>query len=285
MPRKLFIGYFPSFRPERFPFIAFTRATYADRLLGDSKPGDLLAVVLTKREIPVPGDRCRLAGLAEFGRQILNTTDLTSLRDIPAREWVGGEPRFPKALRVLRAWRFLEVPLLPGSIEQKLLDEPAGLPIRLKSSEAATVLGFTHESVALPRAPANNDALHAGSGMAAVRASGTASPDSRHFDESPNAGFIYAFRYGRHDMWKIGNSYDPHRNLDAINRNVPRTVTQEAWELVFTKPTFSFDSATALEYQLTRLLGGHLVQTEGFACDPNLFEQAWNAVIIEHIET
>src|SRR5882672_12261157 len=208
MPRKLFIGYFPSFRPERLPFLGFTRATYADRLLSDSKPGDLLAVVLTKREIPVPGDRCRLAGLAEFGRQILNTTDLMSLRDIPSREWVGGEPRFPKALRVLRAWRFIEVPLLPASIEQKLLEGPGGLPVRLKSSDAATVLGFTHESVTLFRTQMKDDDPPVATAIGGVRLSAPTNRDFRDGGESASPGFIYAFRYGRHNMWKIGNSYD-----------------------------------------------------------------------------
>ena len=67
--------------------------------------------------------------------------------------------------------------------------------------------------------------------------------------------------------------------------NVPRTVTQEAWELVFSRPTLSFDSAKALEYQPTRLLGDRLVQREGFACDPSLFEQAWNTVRVEQVKT
>jgi hypothetical protein len=283
MPRKLFLGYFPSFRPERFPFVAFTRATYADRLLSDSRRGDLLAIVPTKREIPVPGDRCRLAGLAEFGRQILNTTDLMSLRDIPAREWVGGEPRFPKALRVLRAWRFPEVPPVPSVIEEKLLTAPVGLAVQLKSSEAAMLLGFRYESVALPTQVGS--AFRRGIDMTDVRSSLTTPSDSHNPSESTSAGFIYAFRYGQHNMWKIGNSYDPNRSLDAMNRNVPRTVTQEAWELGLSRPTSSFTAAKALEYELTRLLGDRLVQREGFACDPNMFEQAWNALIAEQIET
>jgi hypothetical protein len=120
-----------------------------------------------------------------------------------------------------------------------------------------------------------------GAGLTDVRSSAAISLDS-HTSESTSPGFVYAFRYGRHDMWKIGNSYDPDRNLDALNRNVPRTVTHEAWELVFSRPTDSYDAAMSLEYQLTRLLGDRLVQREGFACDSGFFERAWNTVISEH---
>lgn len=52
--------------------------------------------------------------------------------------------------------------------------------------------------------------------MADIRATRPASRDSRESTENASPGFIYAFRYGHHDMLKIGNSYDPHRNPDTV---------------------------------------------------------------------
>jgi hypothetical protein len=166
---QLFLGHFFSFQPEQVPFITFARAVYRDRLLLDSQRGDRIAFVVTKKEVPAVERRGRLFGMAEIGAAAFDTGDVVDTKLIPAREWVGGGPRFSKAIPMLRAWRFTDKPYLPTGIDRRLAEWDSGIAVRLSPREAASIFAFSCEGVAIRETEALLEERHIAAGLRSAR--------------------------------------------------------------------------------------------------------------------
>jgi hypothetical protein len=146
---QLFVNYCFSFQPEQVPFITFARAMQRDRLLEESERGDRIALVGTKLAIPSSARPGRLLGMAELGSTAVDTADVVDVKLIATREWVGGVPRFPKAIPMLRAWRFIDKPYLPPEIDCRLATAEPGVALRLTSLETSAILAFPYEGLAI----------------------------------------------------------------------------------------------------------------------------------------
>lgn len=162
---QLFIGRFFSFRPSEIPVITFSRSIYRDRLLHESRPGDRIAFVASKKEDQFTKSGNRLLGMAEIGRKPLDTLDVIALGEMPARERVGGQPRSPKAIAMLRAWRFIDNPLVPAAIAMILPDRTGANVIPINEASANRILSFPHEWVPLPETDALLAERHVTAGL------------------------------------------------------------------------------------------------------------------------
>lgn len=257
---RLFIGRFWSFRPEHLPFITFARAVYRDNLLAEAAAGDRIAMVVTQKESVIPEKRGRLLGIAEIGTRAIDTADVASSSTMTPREWLGGEPRCPKAIPMVRAWRFLQSPAVPPDINAALPLTTGGPAILLRAKQAAQIMSFAYEAAALRQSRWPLE------GVRAVRA---------------GTGEVFALRFGNRDVWRIGNSFDPERGLKAMNRNIPRDVTQEGWAILQRHPVASEAEALVFETNLTALLMDHEIDGAFFACGPVTFERAWNETLAQ----
>jgi hypothetical protein len=265
----LFIGRFWGFRPERVPFITFSRAIHRNALLRASEPGDRIVVVASKREDPAADDRGHILGMAEIGRTPVDTLEVVKPGDIPAREWAGAEPRCPKALPMLQAWRFTGAPPVPPQINWKLPRAAAGAVEGLRAGAAALILSLPHEKVIL------RDSLDASprAGSAPAGKKRSLSADAR-----AEPGLFLVFRFGQRNAWKFGNSYEPHRMLEELNRHIPGALLDEKWEIVFSAAVPSAAQAHELEQDLRNALAPHHAAGDLFVCDARTVELVWSRV-------
>jgi hypothetical protein len=272
---RLFIGRFWSFRPEHLPFITFARAVYRDSLLADSAAGDRIAMVVTRKESVNPQNRGLLLGMAEIGAHPIDTADIADSAAMTPREWLGGKPRCPKAIPMLRAWRFLQPCTLPPVIEAALPQTTGGPAILLTAKQATKLTAFPYEGVALGQTrwlikgmPPTNDG--------ARRGNASASGDLAAVGER---GEVLVLRFGSRDVWRIGNSFDAERTVEAMNRNIPWSVTQESWTILYRQAVSSESDALVYEMKMMDLLMQHQIAGGFYACGVTTIERVWNAAL------
>ena len=273
---RLFIGRFWSFRPEHLPFITFARAVYRDSFLADSAAGDRIAMVVTRKESVIPENRGRLLGMAEIGAHPVDTADVADSAAMTPREWLGGEPRCPKGIPMLRAWRFLQPPAVPAVIDAALPQTTGGPAVLLAAEQAAHLMTFAYEAVALrqsrwlseERPSAKDGARRGDASVSGARAV----PDTEQ-------GEVFALRFGNRDVWRIGNSFDPERSVEAMNHNIPWNVTHEGWAIWYRQPVTSEADALACETKVMELLMQHQIPGGFFACSAATFERVWNETL------
>jgi hypothetical protein len=270
---RLFIGRFWSFRPEHLPFISFARAVYRDSLLAESSAGDRIAMVVTHKESVIPENRGRLLGMAEIGAYPVDTADVADSAMMTPREWLGGEPRCPKAIPMLRAWRFLQPAAVPVVIDAALPQITGGPAILLTAKQAAHLTSFAYEAVALRQ---SRWLLEERLGAKEANSRGWSSASGARAARGAAQGEVFALRFGDRDVWRIGNSFDLERSLEAMNRNIPWNVTQEGWAVVYRQPVSSEADALVYEMKLMELLMQHRIADGFIACSAATFERAWN---------
>jgi len=273
---RLFIGRFWSCRPEHLPFITFARAVYRDSLLAASAVGDRIAMVVTRKESVNPQNRGLLLGMAEIGAHPVDTADIADSAAMTPREWLGGKPRCPKAIPMLRAWRFLQPRILPSVIDAALPQTTGGPAILLTAKQATKLTAFPYEAVALGQTrwlikgvpPANDGAR---GGNASASGDGAATGEQ---------GEVLALRFGSWDVWRVGNSFDAERTVEAMNRNIPWSVTQESWAILYRQPVSSEVDAFAYEMKLMERLKEHQIAGGFFACSTATIERVWNETLV-----
>jgi hypothetical protein len=101
------------FSPGTWPLVSFGLEGNRDALSREAEPGDGVVIVGTQ-EAPTPEDeRGRLLGMAEFGRDAVDTADVLDLATLSPEHfdehWI---IKWPKSLPMIRAWRFTGRPLL-----------------------------------------------------------------------------------------------------------------------------------------------------------------------------
>ncbi|HMI98082.1 MAG TPA: hypothetical protein VK479_16355 [Micropepsaceae bacterium] len=272
---RLFIGRFWSFRPEHLPFITFARAVYRDSLLADSAAGDRIAMVVTRKESVIPQNRGRLLGMAEIGAHPVDTADVVDSAAMTPREWLGGEPRCPKGIPMLRAWRFLQPPAVPVVIDAALPQTTGGPAILLTAKQATQITAFPYEAVPLRQSRwLLNGIPWAKDGTRRGDASGSAARPAE-----TEQGEVLVLRFGSRDVWRIGNSFDPRRNIEAMNRDIPWSVTQERWVILYRRPISSEADALVCEMKLMELLMQHRIAGGFFACSATTIERVWNETL------
>lgn len=279
---QIFAKRFWGFRPETWPVIAFGKEGNRDALVSQSQPGDLMLFIGTQTEDTQPADRGRLLGLAEIGRKPVDTADVLDLTTLePSAFDDKGKLRWPKALPMLRARRFLNPPLLTDVLQEQLSYDATVRGVLLDETDTKAVLGLASIEVPVVDAPAIvrqrqlNDALQgATTGPRPTSWSGEVSRDATE------ASFTYAFQFGERELWKIGHAKDVAARLAEVNRHVPSEVLREQWRRVLEHPWPTEGAAYDMEQRALTALRSTTSVGERVICSKRRLETAWSAALI-----
>lgn len=284
---QLFISRFWGFRPETIPLITFSQAAYRDRLLKEANPHDRIVFVATKGEPTLPEEQGRLLGMAEIGVRAVKTLDVIKREDIRADSWNGDQPKFPEAIPMLRAWRFTDKPMLTDVLDEQLTYFATVAAVKLDETDTSRILALPCDEVEIPnieilnreKVVAERNALLPSKGIAPTSGERTVTVAERDY------GWVYAFRYGKRNAWKVGMSHNVDNRMDQLNCNIPYAVTGEQWEPFkrqkFSSPQDAFTAEQAIIAQLAKQaksLGGEM-----FECDPKLFDAVWMEVVMNYL--
>jgi len=279
---RIFAKRFWGFHPETWPVIAFGMEGNRDALVRESQPGDLMLFVGTKTEDTQPDDRGRLLGLAEIGRTAVDTADVLDLTTLePSAFDENGALRWPKALPMVRARRFVNPPLLTDVLQEQLPIEARARAILLDAIDTQAVLALVSVEVPVVEAPAIvrqrqlQDALQgATTGPRPTSWTGEVTRDATE------ASFTYAFQFGERELWKIGHAKDVAARLTEVNRHVPSEVLREQWRRILEHRWPSEGAAYDMEQRVLNALRTPTSVGERRVCSKRRLETAWSAGLI-----
>jgi hypothetical protein len=282
------------FGPMRWPIITFGLEANRDALILASKPGDLIALIGTQSEPTEPEDRGRLLGLAEIGRLPVDSLEVLNRDDIqPVHYDANGDFKWPKALPILRAWRFPDKPLVTDVLREQLTYEATIRAILLDEQDQAAVLALTREEVAVPdveivrRHREFADALSATGptrGPAPSSQSGTV-PRDANSTATNAATTTYALRFGNRNIWKIGHAQDLAAYLVHVNKHIPHEVLGERWSLAWKQTWPSQMAAYEMEQRVSTLLAARMMEGERVHCTEDELRVAWTSAIVPGHQT
>ncbi len=150
--RQVFIKWFYGFSPERRHVVTFVKGQ-GKRLVESAKGSDAVIVhVGTKSADTDPENRGRLLGMVTFEDDILKTEKKLDLSRARARDFkADGTYRWPEALQIVQAWRFLDKPLADDILSKPLPSEAAWEALELPPQDAEKILAFRMEEVPVKR--------------------------------------------------------------------------------------------------------------------------------------
>jgi hypothetical protein len=129
---QVFAKRFWGFDPVRWPIISFGLEANRDALIQASMPGDLIAFIGTQSEPTAPEERGRFLGLAEIGRLPIDSLDVLDPANIRPVDYDANRRfKWPKAMPMLRAWRFLAKPRVTEVLREQLTFEATVRAVRL----------------------------------------------------------------------------------------------------------------------------------------------------------
>lgn len=278
---QIFAKRFWGFRPDTWPVIAFGKEGNRDALVSQSQPGDLMLFIGTLTEDTQPADRGRLLGLAEIGRTPVDTADVLDLTTLePSAFDDTGKLRWPKALPMLRARRFVNPPLLTDVLQEQLSYDATVRGVLLDEADTQAVLALPSVEVPVVDAPAIvrqrqiNQALQgATTGPRPTSWTGEITRDATE------ASFTYAFQFGERDVWKIGHAKDVAARLAEVNRHVPTEVLGEQWRRVLEHRWPTEIAAYEMEQRALTALRTPTSVGERVSCPKRRLESAWSAAL------
>ena len=275
---RIFITRVWGFDPERWPVITFSLEGNRDRLLKESSPGDRIAFVGTLREPTPEPMRGKLLGMAEIGRIPVDTVDVIGDDVRSSHDYdEEGQFRWPKAIPMVRAWRFTPPPMLLDVLEEQLPYHATSQAVALSRVDADAVLKLDTTPATLPEldsianAKLLDQALAAGNPTTGPKPSSWTREASRDVERE---AFTYAFRFGSSDIWKIGHTVDVSERLKQVNCHIPTEVILEAWNAVYRQRWESETDAYAMEQRVLKALDHHRTEGERVRCSE---EQIWSA--------
>jgi hypothetical protein len=280
---KVFITRVWGFDPVRWPVITFGLEGNRDRLLKESSPGDRIVVVGTLREPTPEPMRGRLLGMAEIGRIAVDTLavigdDARSAHDYDEL----GKFRWPKAILMMRAWRFLPQPRLLEVLAEQLPYHATSQAILLSNDDADAVLRLPAEELQLPDSVALANAKLLDEALYSARPTTGPVPNSWTGSTGRDVNrtaFTYALRFGSTNIWKIGHAVDVKERLKQVNQHIPSEVVPERWTVKFQQQWKSETDAYAMEQRVFAALCTCRTEGERLRCDEPQLWSAWLAGI------
>lgn len=207
---KIFATRTYGFYPEKYPVLGFGLEGNRDKLLQQSQPGDLILIVGTQTDPTKESDKGRLLGIAEFGRQAVDTLaiidpSLVNKEDLDS----DGHYRWPKALAYIRAWRFPSKPLLKDVLSKQLPYNANTQAILLSEEDALAISRIECVEVIIQKSD-EMDILRI-KDTALNRNKPTTGPIPSEYSKEVTRtlgkeAFTYALQYGDSDCWKIGET-------------------------------------------------------------------------------
>jgi hypothetical protein len=280
---QIFAKRFWGFNPATWPIISFRRDGDRNALLRASGFGDRVVFIGTQEEPTEPPDRGRLLGMAQIG--FIEVESESVLNPAVLKPWhfdKKGRIRWPKALPMLRAWRFLKPPLVTEVLQEQLPYSATVRAVLLDPVNAAAVLSLSCEELPVPEQPeiANQrrlyDALHVASATTGPRPTSWAGETGRNAEE---ASFTYAFQFGNHECWKIGHAKDVAARLAEVNKHLPYEIGCEQWKRGFQQLWLTEDDAYQMEQRVLAALRKPNSVGERVCCTKRELESAWTVAI------
>jgi hypothetical protein len=270
---QIFAKRISSFAPAARPAVCFDTEDGRDALISSARSGDLLVFVGTRAEPTPLGERGRLLALVEFARMAVDTKDVIEESVLDPYDFrADGSLKWPKALPVLRAWRFVEPRLkLMDALTERLTFESASHAVRLDEGDARVVNAIPRTEIDLPSKPISDCLRILSNALAAGRPTTGPVPTAWTGLVSRNPdceAWTYLLRFGRRDVWKIGHAQDVPGRLLEINSHVPHEVLGEQWTVVLQRRWSTSREAYAMEQRLFRELAEHRTEGERLRC-PN----------------
>jgi hypothetical protein len=282
---RIFASRFWGFSPDLHPAVTFGLDGNRDRLLKLSRAQDLILFVGTMGFPTDEAEQGRLLGLAQFGRTPVNALDIIEEATLPAHSFKNGQYKWPKALAMLRAWRFDDPrPLLVDVLQRQLpmyattgvveLDEIDRIAVlQLPISEVAV-----RDSIAATRLVGLREALKNNKPTTGPNAASWSGEVTR--DVSGQAQ-TYALQFEKTDIWKIGWAIDASLRCKEVNKHVPSEILGQEWRLKLTQNWKSGEEAFAMEQRLFALLAKHRTVGERLKCKEGEVSSAWhNALVV-----
>lgn len=281
---QVFAKRFWGFDPSRWPIISFRLDGNRDALVRASRPGDLMVFIGTETEETEPPDRGRLLGLAEIGRTEIEAADVLDLSTLrPSAFDDAGQIRWPKALPMLRAWRFVDPPRVTDVLRAQLPYQATVRAVLLEPVDAAAVLALPRQEVpvvearVISRQRQLNDALRRTAATTGPRPTSWTAATGRDAEE---ASFTYAFQFGLRELWKIGHAKDIASRLAEVNKHVPHEVLGEAWHVVLQHDWPTEGAAYDMEQRVLAALRTPSSVGERVSCSKRKLESTWSASLI-----
>lgn len=280
----IFIKRFWGFKPDIWPIVSFGLDGNRRDLINKSAPGDMVAFVGTMTDEVEPEEQGRLLGLAEFGRQEVDSLKVLSPSAIrPEHYNKQGGFKWPVALPMVRAWRFDDKPRLLDVLDRQLTYEATTRTVSLTEREQLALFELSRTEVSLPdieilkRYRIENDALSAGHPTTGPVPSFRAGNGGH---DPTRAGLTYAMRFGKRNHWKIGWCRDVKNRLRAINKHVPSEILEEEWRVYLWKQWDTRTQAFEMEQRLFGLLDNKRTQGERISCTQAELDTAWTTALV-----
>jgi hypothetical protein len=247
--------------------------------MSGARSSDAIVFIGTQGPETAEHDRGKVLGMAIIARRAADTLSLIDPAQIPAYQLdENNRHRWPKAIPMLRAWRFPKRPSVNEVLGRQLPQNARIQAVRLTEDQSTTVLALHKEEVPLPQTEERRhqhqltEALsHSGPTRGPVPASWSGQM-TRSVNEP---AFTYALRFGRHNIWKIGHAKDVIGRLAEVNKHIPMEILRECWEIVYQHPWPTEAAAHAMEQNVLAKLQQHRTAGERVRCPHDVLLQAW----------
>jgi hypothetical protein len=283
---RVFAKRFYGFDPVARPIVAFGMAGNRDALIAASSPGDLIVFVGTQDIPTAEGERGRLLGIAEFARipvDVLDVIDPATVKTIDIGP--SGSLLWPKALPILRAWRFEEPRLkLVDVLREQLTFEATVRAVQLDETDVRAVLALPKFEITVPLMPrvvkllALNETLAFGRPTTGPVPSDWAGTATRTTEAE---AWTYAMRFGQRSIWKVGHSQDIDQRLREVNLHVPIEEIGESWGLALQHRWPDSVAAYAMEQRVFQALASFRTSGERVRCSQVQLLSAWSTSLVE----
>lgn len=266
----------------RIPLATFTTEGHQQRLLRLADRGDRLVFVGTQTERTDEEDRGRLLGMAEIGFEPLRTLDLIDREDLDPRDFDADDRfRFPYAVPLVRAWRFVPAPLLTDVLSKQLPMLATPGVVELNATDAENVLALVSEEVPLPTLPALakmrrlNEFFRPTTGPRPTDATYNVTRSAQE------TSWTYALRYGSRNMYKVGHTSDVQGRLASINQHIPVEIGVECWSPALQQKWDTATRAYDMEQRVFALLSAKRSGYERIQCSEKELQSAWQAALMD----
>lgn len=241
------------FEPETHPAIMASSDGFRDSLRKASRFGDFVMFVGTKGPPTADEERGRLLGLANFEDTPVDTLDICPKDTFRPHHFEGGSFKWPKALPILRAWRFdAPLPVLTDILERQLPRSATLGFVKLSERDRQAIMALPRHEVTVPQVEIVSRNAFLGSALANNRIGATNGPmPTTHTgtitQNTDQTAFTYAMRFGDSDIWKFGWCFNPEKRRRNLNAHIPTELFSAEWKVVYTQAWPNAESAYAME--------------------------------------
>jgi hypothetical protein len=221
--------------------------------------------------------------MADIGRQPVDTVDVIGEDARGPQDFdEHGRFRWPKAIVMIRAWRFEPQPRLLDVLAEQLPYNATPQAVELSSEDTRAVMALTAVEVELPPSKVLTNARLLDKALGAARPTTGPTPSSWNSSTGRDVNrraFTYVLRFGKTDIWKIGHAVDVVERTKQVNWHIPPEVVPQTWRPILTQPWDNEVDAHAMEQRVLKALARNRTEGERVRCSESEVWSAWKAAI------